>query len=792
LNAAYAVCLNRTPDAGGLAAWLASGVDLYRFLGAMQTCAEYAALHGTTAIASLPNYASSSFSITGGTYSGNSLASYVQTDSTRWLVTPGTQYQVQVRSKNTSGNFSAFSATASLTIPTNSTALAAYTSLSATAGVGAVALTWPSAATAWPTTYANYDHTLIFWSTTNTFPGTGNPNASITGTAFTASGLTSGTAYYFWICPVDTSGNIGTQYPSGGGVSATPTGATVANGTLTNAAFAPGYSAIPSGASNPSNPANNGGCPYFFNTSTNPGILYTWNSSNGGSWVAVNAGSNLIGSAIPTVSSLPTVSGYTGSTVVLLSTDNNLYRLVGGSWTAAVPAVNLTGSAIPTVSSLPSTSGYTGSTLVLLSTDGNLYRLVSGAWTLAVPTSGLTAGTLPTNVTVTATNINVGSLAAISANLGTVTSGTLTSNVAYLGTVNASQVNATSLSAISANLGTVTTGTLTSGTSYQGIIYSSQISTSSLSAISANLGTVTTGTLAAGVAYLGTLNASQITAGTISASMIGAGTFQTASSGKRVVLDGNNNWVRVYDGSSNVIAELGGTAQLSGVYGSGLSGYSAGGYFVGIGSSVPAVKCFNGDLVVQSGNITGTGSITLSGAASVASLSVSGTTTLTGLTTAGYLHSVGYGTRAGINDSNPYTNNFNIAWGQAPNTSGAELWIDGSSVAVLSTSSDYRLKDNVEPLTGGLGRVNAMRPILFDWRNIGIFKDDGQRHRGFIAHEIQEVIPTAARGTKDGVHEDGSPDYQAVNVYEILPDLVSAIQELAAKVAELRGAQCSK
>ena len=47
---------------------------------------------------------------------------------------------------------------------------------------------------------------------------------------------------------------------------------------------------------------------------------------------------------ISVVNSLPSVSGYTGPSVVLLSTDGKLYRLVSGAWTAAVPTVDLTGT----------------------------------------------------------------------------------------------------------------------------------------------------------------------------------------------------------------------------------------------------------------------------------------------------------------------------------------------------------------------------------------------------------------------------------------------------------------
>ena len=95
------------------------------------------------------------------------------------------------------------------------------------------------------------------------------------------------------------------------------------------------------------------------------------------------------------------------------------------------------------------------------------------------------------------------------------------------------------------------------------------------------------------------------------------------------------------------------------------------------------------------------------------------------------------------------------------------------------TSSDYRLKENPTPVTGALDTVAALNPVDFAW------KSDGSAGRGFIAHELQAVVPEAVTGEKDAVDAEGNPEYQGVDASKLVPLLVAAVQELTAKVAAL-------
>ena len=105
-----------------------------------------------------------------------------------------------------------------------------------------------------------------------------------------------------------------------------------------------------------------------------------------------------------------------------------------------------------------------------------------------------------------------------------------------------------------------------------------------------------------------------------------------------------------------------------------------------------------------------------------------------------------------------------------------------TSSTAFNTSSDYRLKEAVQPLAGGLARVSALKPSIYKW------KADGSSGEGFLAHELAEVVPFAVTGEKDAVNEDGSIKPQGVDLSKIVPVLVAAIQELAAEVNTLKNA----
>lgn len=107
-----------------------------------------------------------------------------------------------------------------------------------------------------------------------------------------------------------------------------------------------------------------------------------------------------------------------------------------------------------------------------------------------------------------------------------------------------------------------------------------------------------------------------------------------------------------------------------------------------------------------------------------------------------------------------------------PNGIVGNISSSGSSTS-YNTSSDYRLKCNVLPMIGGLDKISKLNPVSYQW------KVDGSSGEGFIAHELQEVIPYAVTGEKDG------EQMQGVDYSKLVPVLVKAIQELSEKVKQL-------
>ena len=132
---------------------------------------------------------------------------------------------------------------------------------------------------------------------------------------------------------------------------------------------------------------------------------------------------------------------------------------------------------------------------------------------------------------------------------------------------------------------------------------------------------------------------------------------------------------------------------------------------------------------------------------------------------------------AGIFNRNTSTGNV-VLWRYA-NTQVGSVVVNGSSTIYL-TSSDYRLKENVADLTGALDRVNQLQPKRFNF-----IADANTTVDGFLAHEVQDIVPEAIYGMKDEIDEEGNPVYQGIDQSKLVPLLVGAIKELEARVKEL-------
>jgi ABC-type transport system substrate-binding protein len=100
-----------------------------------------------------------------------------------------------------------------------------------------------------------------------------------------------------------------------------------------------------------------------------------------------------------------------------------------------------------------------------------------------------------------------------------------------------------------------------------------------------------------------------------------------------------------------------------------------------------------------------------------------------------------------------------------------------------NTSSDYRLKENVTADWDATTRLKQLNPVRFNF-----IADADTTVDGFLAHEVQDVVPEVTFGTKDAVDDDGNPVYQGIDQSKLVPLLVKTIQELEARVAALETA----
>ena len=128
-----------------------------------------------------------------------------------------------------------------------------------------------------------------------------------------------------------------------------------------------------------------------------------------------------------------------------------------------------------------------------------------------------------------------------------------------------------------------------------------------------------------------------------------------------------------------------------------------------------------------------------------------------------------------------------ISFSQNGATRG-DITYNGSST-LYNASSDYRLKENATPIANALTKIGTLKPITFDW------KESGDTSDGFLAHEIQAVLPYMVTGVKDEVYTDensgeektnGQPKYQTMDYSKLTPLLVKAIQEQQTIIEDLK------
>jgi hypothetical protein len=134
----------------------------------------------------------------------------------------------------------------------------------------------------------------------------------------------------------------------------------------------------------------------------------------------------------------------------------------------------------------------------------------------------------------------------------------------------------------------------------------------------------------------------------------------------------------------------------------------------------------------------------------------------------------------GLVSTDDISNNGFIQFRNAATTSiGSITRVTTTNAVVYNTTSDYRLKTVTGAVTGQGARIDALKPIDYQWI------EGGYQARGFLAHEFQTVYPNSVTGDKDAVDADGNPVYQAMqaSTAEVIADLVAEIQSLRQRLS---------
>jgi len=116
------------------------------------------------------------------------------------------------------------------------------------------------------------------------------------------------------------------------------------------------------------------------------------------------------------------------------------------------------------------------------------------------------------------------------------------------------------------------------------------------------------------------------------------------------------------------------------------------------------------------------------------------------------------------------------------NTAIGSINVNSSSNGVIyATSSDRRLKTDIAPLTTSGTFIDALQPKTFKWVN------NDSTDTGFIADELQQVVPQAVIGQPNAVDTEGKPIYQQVDSSspEMIANMIAELQSLRKRVATL-------
>lgn len=251
--------------------------------------------------------------------------------------------------------------------------------------------------------------------------------------------------------------------------------------------------------------------------------------------------------------------------------------------------------------------------------------------------------------------------------------------------------------------------------------------------------------------------------GTVTGGTFTGGTFRTASSGRRVLMSAASNALVFYNDSGSEVGRITGQSSSS-------LNYLTGGLHV-----------FQVDNIATL-SISSTGMALSTGKTFNSNLDVvGGITTTTSIVADTFVRS-----GAGLGSTLNTNGNITVATFGSSTLAANVRGANGSALAI--SSSDARLKKNIETIASALDLIKQINPVTFD----SIVDDTDRRIPGFIAQELEEIfddnlviVSKIPPGTTDVPFDIEGDPLRSVEHIHLIPYLVKAIQELETKITAL-------
>jgi len=520
-------------------------------------------------------------------------------------IIPNASYTVRVRAINSLDIRSEWTSTTDTPTP-DTTPPGNISGVVATGGYRQVSLSWINPIA------ADLDVIEIYRNSTNNLSGAVKIAVTRSST-YIDSGLGVDVLWYYWLRPLDRTGNAGNFTSS---VNATTSFIDVPDFSeaVMNLFSESGAYGIEPVATLPATGDFDGQIKF----DTTAVKLYRWDAATS-SWTddifSITSGSVDLASfaagiePVAIESSLPNPSGYTGAKIVFLTTDNKLYRYTGSAWTTSILASDLSGTLADTnfptdlrpieiVNTLPTTGNYAGRT-VFLTSDSKIYRHNGTAYTASVPTSDLSgtvsdgqiSGLAATKLTgqITSTQITDGSISTpklaagsvITSKLaaGAVTATEIASSAITSDKISAGAVQAAAIAASAIEADKIASGAITAGKIAAGAVSTTALAASAVTSDKILAGTIQGDRIAANTITGGLIAASgiitsaaqiddsvitnakianaTITAAKIASLNLGTASFSVASGVSGARLEINNSTIKVYDSSGVLRVQIG-------------------------------------------------------------------------------------------------------------------------------------------------------------------------------------------------------------------------------------------